>query len=117
MPGRPTSLTVGQMRHRITLQYLSAETVGSNGDITKTWSTLMENVPCKFEQVSGGEVRRGKQVQAQANALFTCRFVDALGPKCRISFDGNYYEIISIDRLDGIERYMEIQAARSTDND
>lgn len=110
MPGRPTSIRTGEMRHRMTLQSYT-EATGDDGDTTKTYSTLLANVPCKYEQVSGGETRRGKQIEATATALFTCRYVADVDAMTRISFGGNYYGVVRVNAIDGQTRYLEIQAA------
>jgi head-tail adaptor len=103
-------MRTGQMRHKITIQSFT-ETIGDDGHVSKSWSTLMANVPCSYEQVSGGEIRRGRQIEATATALFTLRYVPSVNPKCRISFGGNTYGIVRVNAIDGQTRYLEIQAA------
>ena len=115
MFGKPsTAYRVGQMRQRITIQQ-STDTLGTDGYLTRAWSTLWTNVPATFEQVSGGEVRFGKQIQATANALFTIRYLGGITPLTRVSFNSVIYGIVQVNNIDGLNRYLEIQAARSAD--
>lgn len=108
--GRPIGFRTGSMRHKIVIQSAS-EVVSVDGFMTKTWSALWSNVPAEYEDVSGGETRRGKQVQAGATAVFRFRYLAGVTAMCRILFDGTYWGIVNVTPVDMQTRYIEVQAA------
>lgn len=108
MTWRPRGLRVGAMRERINVQQLELS-ISDAGDKTEVWTTLFANEPASFEQVSGGETLRGRQVEAGVNALFTVRYRSGYLPTQRVVHAGVTYGIVFVRQVEGGKRYIELQ--------
>jgi SPP1 family predicted phage head-tail adaptor len=87
----------------------STSTVDSSRQPIVTYTTArFANEPAKYEQVSGGEVVRGRQIEAGVIALFTVNYRDGYVQTDRITFDGQTYGIHRMHKPDGIKRFLEI---------
>lgn len=104
---RPQTFSVGQMRHRITIQQ-PTETVDSYGQPIVTWGTFLAGEPAQFMQTGGGESIRNRQVEANVKAIFTVRYRAGYTEKMRIYHDGDYYGILRINPVEGGKRYLEL---------
>lgn len=109
MTWRPQSFRVGAMRERIAVQSLST-TVSDAGDVTETWTDTYTNEPAKFEEVSGGETPRGKQVDAGVTAVFTVHY-RTYDSTMRVVHNGTTYGILKCPRSEGGRRYRELWCA------
>jgi SPP1 family predicted phage head-tail adaptor len=73
-----------------------------------TYTAKYTNIAAKYEQVSGGEVVRGRQIEAGVIALFTVNYRDGYIQTDRITFDGQTYGIHRMHKPDGVKRFLEI---------
>jgi SPP1 family predicted phage head-tail adaptor len=51
---------------------------------------------------------RGRQIEEKAKAIFRIRYRSGYTQSMRILFDGDYYGILRIDKIDGLRRYLEV---------
>lgn len=107
MTWRPRGMRLGAMRQRITVQSVTVA-ISDAGDKTETWADLYKNEPATFEQVSGGETLRGRQVEAGVNAIFTVHYRSGYAPEQRVSYGGTNYGIVFVRQIEGGRRYMEL---------
>jgi SPP1 family predicted phage head-tail adaptor len=104
---RQTSLRIGAMRWRITIQSL-AVTVSSAGDRSETWTDFYLDEPAEVNYVSGGETLRGKQVSAGVTMIFVVRFREDYDTTMRVVFDSVNYGIVFVRPVEGGRRYIEL---------
>ena len=84
------------------------------------WDVLntLENVPAMYRGVSGGEVIRGMQIEANATGLFrilsTTR-TRAIKPRMRIRMDSRKMNILSVIDKDGDQRELWITVKELAD--
>lgn len=105
--GERKGMRLADMRHRITLRY-AAEDVDDSRQRVITWTDELTNQPAKYEQVSGGETNRGKQVEAGVVAVFTVNYRTEYTAEKQIVFRGQTYGIVRVDDPDGIKRFMDL---------
>lgn len=91
-------------RHRITIQSV-VETIDASRQLVRTYTTRYANQPASFQQVSGGEFVRGRQIESGVTAVFECNYRAGYDVTDRILFDGTYYGIVRIDNPGGVKRY------------
>lgn len=108
MTFRPKRFTAANMRHRITLQ-TATEAADGAGQMVQTWANTLTGEPADYTPTIGGEVLRGKQVEAGISAVFIVRFRESTyTPQQRIVFDGTNYGIVHVRPVDGGRRYIEL---------
>jgi SPP1 family predicted phage head-tail adaptor len=89
-------------------------------NVAADWDTLSDlaTVPAAYTGVSGGEVIRGLQIEANATGLFkilsTTR-TRTIKPIMRIQMDGRNMNILSITDMDGDQRELWIQVKEQAD--
>lgn len=79
------------------------------------WKTIIRELPCRWQEVSGGENVRGRQMEATTTSLLTCRW----SPETRAIKSKNYrlkigsriLNIVSAVDRKGNCREIEIQAS------
>jgi len=108
--GRPNRHRVGAMRQRCTIQQVT-ETQDASGQPVVSWTDYVENEPCQYMQSSAYEGSRGRQVEAGAKAVFVVRYRSGYNEKMSVVFDGERYGITSIQKVDGLNRYLEISCS------
>lgn len=94
----------GSMRHRITVQSL-VETIDAARQPLHSYTDKYTNEPASFEQVSGGETNRGRQVEAGVVAVFVVNYRDGYSTTDRVIFDGTTYSIVRVEHPEGIKRF------------
>ena len=104
---RPSSLRVGSMRQRVTIQQ-PIETLDATGQPVVTWSNWLLNEPAKFEPTGGIEYMRGRQLEASTLGIFTVRYRDGYMATMRILHNGMTYGITAQNPVEGGRRYIEI---------
>jgi SPP1 family predicted phage head-tail adaptor len=102
------NISLGAMRHRIIVQQMVETADTTTGQPTRTWSSFASNVPAMFSDRRGGENLRGSQLEAQAQAVFTVRYLPGYSPLMRVYFDGQYYGITNVRQVAGQKRYLEL---------
>lgn len=110
--GERKGMRLSDLRYRITLRE-PVEAIDASRQPVITWTDELTNQPAKYEQVSGGETTRGKQVEAGVVALFTVNYRSEYTPQKQILFRGVSYGIVRVDNPDGIKRYMDIYCKAS----
>jgi SPP1 family predicted phage head-tail adaptor len=89
---------LGTLRNVATVQRVSIANHADTNEPIETWATHVSGLFCSIETVSGGEVRRGRQMQAGTTTLirthhpqgdFTITTAD------RISFDSRMLNIVA----------------------
>ena len=97
------------LRHRITIEK-QTQTKDSSHQVIVTYSTRFSQEPASYEEVTGGEFLRGRQVTASANAVFVVNYRFGYTTRDRILHDGTYFEIVRVHSPKGIKRYLELEA-------
>lgn len=108
--GRPNRHRVGGMRHRCTIQQVT-ETQDASGQPVVSWTDYVENEPCDYLPRSAYEGARGRQVEAGVTAVFIVRYRSGYNEKMSVVFDSERYGITSIQKVDGLNRYLEISGS------
>lgn len=103
---------IGNMRHRITLKR-PAEAVDASRQPIVTWTDQLTLQPAAYQQVSGGETFRGKQVEAGIVAVFTVNYRSEYTAQKQIVFRSQTYGIVRVDDPDGIRRWLDIYCKAS----
>lgn len=107
--GKQIKSSVASMRHRIRVKYRSVTTDDIGGNV-ETWTDRFKSEPAAFEQVAGGEFLRGRKIDTQTTAIFTVNYRTGYVTTDIIEFQGQSYGIVRIDKPEGVNRYLEIQA-------
>jgi SPP1 family predicted phage head-tail adaptor len=103
---------LGDMRHRITVQ-TAVETVDASRQRVVTYTDRLTREPATFQQVTGGEYNRGRQVESGVTAIFKVNRRSGYTTKDRIVYSGEKYGVVRVENPDGIERftYLHCKAA------
>lgn len=103
---RPRGFRTGKMRERVDVQ--TATVVETTGQPVRTWADTFTDEPAAFEQVSGGETLRGRQVEANVAAVFTVHFREGYSTGMRVVYGGKAYGIERVMPVEGGRRYIEL---------
>ena len=117
MTRRPGRFRLGMMTDRIDIQE-ATETLDSFGQVTRSWSDLIADLPAHVQTTSGGETIRGKQVIQGVTKAITIRTpATAINSKHRVVFGSETYGIVLVTPIDGDSRsrYQLIQAKVTDD--
>lgn len=107
--GKQVKEKVAAMRHRIVVKYRTTSQDGIGGP-EESWTTRFASEPAAYQDVSGGEFIRGRKIDVQTTALFTVNYRTGWTETDVIEWGGVTYGIVSIDKPEGVSRYLEIQA-------
>ncbi len=93
-------------------------TQDGNGQYIPNWQNITNasNVPCSVEHVTGGEVRRGRQMQATATLLLRCVHpfgAFTLTTADSVSYDSRRLNIVDVYDPDETNRELHIQCKES----
>lgn len=105
VPGK--GFGAGNMRHRIVVEKPTS-TPDARGQSIKTWTPWLTSEPASYEEVSGGETLRGRQIETGIVAVFTVNYRPGYTAEYRIRFQGSIYGITRIHPVSGLDRYREI---------
>jgi SPP1 family predicted phage head-tail adaptor len=94
MQYRKPKLNIGQMRHRVTLQY-PAKVPDGQGGTTDTW-TDTATVWAGIFPMSGNEVIRAKQAQTQITLKVRIWYRTDVTPAWRVVFGNRVFDIDTI---------------------
>ena len=86
-------MIIGKLRHRITIQSLSATQDATTGEQLETWATYLADVPAMVVPISGKEYLSASAEQAGITARVTVRYDSGITSAMRIVFDGRTYKI------------------------
>lgn len=76
---------VGKRKWKVDIE-TSTETPDDHGQRIKSWVNHVASVPAEVLSVSGGEVIRGIQVDANANHLVKCQFIASVTTEMRVKW-------------------------------
>jgi len=93
----------GRLRHRIDVEDATTPT---DGETNPTYSTAIANLHAEVRETGGGEIIRGRQVEAGINAVITLRYRDDISPRQRIKYGSRYYNIVSQVDPSGLRREL-----------
>lgn len=102
----------GNLRHFITLERNTPSTDSDTGQRIESWASVATNIPASVETVSGGETRRGRQMEALTNVLVRMHNPQGaftVGVKDRLDYLGRKLNIVSAYDPDGHRFEMHIQ--------
>ncbi len=103
-------MRAGELDRKIVIQ--SATSAQDDyGQPTETWATFA-TVWAKKRDLRGDEYFAAKQMTAKVDAIFTIRWLEGVLTTMRISYDGQYWDIRSINELgrrEGLELYAEVR--------
>jgi SPP1 family predicted phage head-tail adaptor len=97
-------MRAGLLRHRVSLQ-ASAETRGSDGEITRTWVTVT-TVWASVAPTGGKEYVSEDMLKAAASHLITTRYRPGLDTSMRVLFGTRVFNIESIVNKDERDREL-----------
>jgi head-tail adaptor len=105
MPG------AGQLNQLITI--LKGFDSSGVGETTTEYKDFYKCIPAKQEDVSGGETRRGQQVEASVKAVFVIPFLEGVSPHWRVRLINGTrneptFDIISVLDKDGMRTWLEL---------
>lgn len=86
-----------RLRHRIDIQQVAEEQDPETGAVGNVWVSLYTNVPAEVLTGVGKEFVQSASLQAQYSARINLRWFPGLHTKMRIVWDGNTYDIVSIE--------------------
>jgi len=95
-------------KHRIDIK----SDTSADGEVDPSYTTLLEDLPCTVVPVNGGEVYRGKQLQAETTIVIETRFYSGILPNMIAVNDlsGSEYLIRKVLKANGRERFLMIEA-------
>jgi SPP1 family predicted phage head-tail adaptor len=106
--GERKGMRLADMRHRVTLMR-PVKTIDASRQQITTWQPELSSQPAKYVQTSGGEIVRGRQVEASTVAVFTVNYSAAYEPEKVIVFQGQQFGIVKVDAIDGVKRFQDLQ--------
>lgn len=106
--GSTRKVPVGNMRHRISVRSATTTVDAARQKVITYTTTRYASEPASFEEVSGGEYLRGRQIEAGVVAVFIVNYRDGYEVTDRVTFQGTNYGIHRIHNPSGIGRFLEI---------
>lgn len=106
--GKQVKGKVAAMRHRIVVKYRTT-TQDDIGGTVESWTTRFASEPAAFEPKGGGEFIRGRKIDVTTTGIFTVNYRNGWTETDVIEWDGMTFGIVSIDKPEGVSRYLEIQ--------
>ncbi len=103
-------MRAGELDRKIVIES-ATETRDDYGAVVQTWATFA-TVWARKRDIRGSEQFTAQQVNARIAATFTVRWLDGVTEKMRISYDGQTWDIRSINeigRREGLELYAEVK--------
>jgi len=99
-------MQAGKLRHRIELQS-NTPTQDSYGEPIASWATD-DTVWASIEPLSGRELLRAQEVQAEVTTRIRIRYSAYAIPQARVKWGTRYFEIVSIINDRSIDREQEL---------
>lgn len=102
------AMRAGQLRHQIVLQRRTMARTANSAEMAETW-TSVGTVWANVEPLSGSELLRAQQTQAETTHQVTIRHFDELTPRDRVRFGTRLFEILSIVNRDERNEMLTLQ--------
>jgi|GEM_PF-1502756 len=108
-------MRAGMLDRRMTLDSL-VKGKGPMGDVEDHWVTLSASEPVNVKPIGGRELVTAGGIFTDFDTRFTMRFRDdiAIDTTCRITYNGDQYDIFSVAEI-GRREGLEILAKRRTE--
>jgi len=103
-----------ELRHSVTIEE-PTETQDATGQPITSWTTFATaraKIDTTTEFGRDTEVFVGNELVASAGVIFTMRYISGLTEKMRISYNGDYYDIIGIADVDMRHAFHQVRARR-----
>ena len=83
------------------------------GETTTDYKLIHHRVPAQQEDVSGGQTRRGHQIEATVKTVFVIPWIEGIDPHWRVRLldgkdTGPTFEIVSVIDRTGMRRWLEL---------
>ena len=85
----------GQLRHKITIEQLSATQDPNTGEMIEAWSTFATTLAA-IAPLSGRELLTAQQVASNVSARVIIRYQDGVNPSMRVNRQGAIYSIEAV---------------------
>lgn len=105
-------MRAGEIDRKIVIQSLT-QARDAYGALVDTWATFA-TVWAKKRDIRGDEYFAAQQVNAKVDSIFTIRWLAGVLPTMRIAYDGQFWDIRSLNELgrrEGLEIYAEVKRA------
>ena len=99
-----------QLDRRIVIQS-NTQTRDAYGALVDSWATFA-TVSAKYMPIRGDEYLAAQQMTAKVDGVFKIRWLSGVTETMRISYDGKYWDIRSLNetgRREGIEIYAQVK--------
>lgn len=108
------SANAGELRTPVIFE-MCTETQDADGYSVKEWYNVFGTGGLKVKWVNahGKEVYESMNLDLKEPATLTARYSPLVAPQCRITKDGEPYEIISIDDVENRHQWLEIKVQRT----
>lgn len=113
MTARPSRFALGQMRDRITVADETTERDAYGQPVVSLVNRYVSE-PAKYEDVSGIESIRGRQIEAGINVIFTVHRRDGYHPRQIVIRRGQRYGVVHVRAVGGQDRYVELHCKAVT---
>lgn len=104
----------GELRTPVVVESL-IETQDADGYPVRVWLNVFgqgKEYRVKWVNVHGREVYESMSLDLKEPATLTGRYSPLITPQCRITKDGEPYEVISIDDVENRHQWLEIKVQR-----
>ena len=105
-------VTVGDLRHRVTIQATTA-VQDSSGSYPESWSDVA-TVWARMRPISGREFFAAEQAQSEVTHEVTIRFRRGISPANRLLFDGRVFDIGAVINADERNEWMILYCTERT---
>jgi len=99
-------LSVGDLRHRITIEKPS-EQQSKSGAVIPIWE-VAAIVWAEKQDLSGREYLQAQQVESLISTRFRIRYRGDITPNMRVKYGINYYSIEAVLDPDGLKRELHL---------
>lgn len=107
------AVTIGQMRHRVTIQQTSSGVDGMGGE-TERWVDGA-TVWAKVQPLSGSELFRAQQIESTVSHKITIRYGAVIDPTKRIRHGSKLFEIHTVIDVDETHKYIELLCSETVE--
>lgn len=108
----PIAPTIGNLRHRVTVQVRQPSTPDAYGNITPNWRNLI-TVPAQVLPESASELALSLQSQASTRYRVLIRYLSLLETRHRLLWDGHILDVDGITDIEGRKRFQEVRCKES----
>jgi len=107
-------IAAGELRHRISVQELS-RTPDSLGQLTDTWTTVLDNISCVIEDLSGKQLEAAQAMSSEINTLIRLRYNAAITNRMRVSYPAKNqtFKIVAVLNVDSMNVEQHLMCSRN----